>query len=118
MSLCLHTSIYVLMYVCLYAYECLDTHNACMHAFCSVLQKKHKTMLALCPVTGNHLLIFYFKFISNVSGGTVCVCHDDEAQGHWTGDSCEQCAVGWRAPSCTQCDTGRCGVEGTFLHTM
>ena len=27
-SLCLHTSVYVLVCVCLYAYECLDTHDS------------------------------------------------------------------------------------------
>lgn len=47
--------------------------------------------------------------------GDVCLCHDDRVKGHWTGASCEQCMLGWRAPTCTDCDTdfvgeGHCSI--------
>lgn len=46
---------------------------------------------------------------SDVPGGDVCVCHNAEVKGHWTGASCDQCIVGWRAPTCTECDTDYVG---------
>ncbi|KAL8620494.1 hypothetical protein ACOMHN_056886 [Nucella lapillus] len=49
------------------------------------------------------------------AGGDICVCHNDKVKGHWTGASCQQCIVGWRAPTCTDCDTdyvggGHCSI--------
>lgn len=39
-------------------------------------------------------------------GGDVCVCHNDDKNGHWTGTSCEDCMLGWKMPTCTLCDVG------------
>ena len=71
-----------------------------------------------CPAGGAGLLCAGHGACTEgpVAGQGVCGCWGDAARGHWAGEECEQCAVGWVGPSCTaacpRTSAGPCAGHG------
>ena len=39
-------------------------------------------------------------------GGSNCTCYDDDVEGHWTGETCNECITGYLFDDCIECTLG------------